>query len=242
MYIKACRQILVHYSKRFFKENFLDKILSIEDDPVLSVRIHLVPLLIEIKSILRLPADRQLILKIETMMRYFVTDKTITLHDLANNGLLQLDQIRSYNTLSIFSNHSSNDHIDQKKEYEEDFLDEIDASSRSLSSKSNETNSISKRLGDTSISTKQTTILKTSPLSKTYSDDCNRKSSLSPDTNDELKDKKVSVAKQRRKSITGNTISSRLSNQSTIKKNFKCKDIQQKKCIFIFIFILLILF
>ncbi len=38
MYIRACRQILVHYSKRFFKENFLDTILPIESDPVLSVR------------------------------------------------------------------------------------------------------------------------------------------------------------------------------------------------------------
>jgi len=37
MYIRACRQILVHYSKRFFKENFLDTILSIEYDSVLSV-------------------------------------------------------------------------------------------------------------------------------------------------------------------------------------------------------------
>ena len=38
MYIKACRRILVHYSKRFFKENFLDTILPIENDSVLSVR------------------------------------------------------------------------------------------------------------------------------------------------------------------------------------------------------------
>lgn len=37
MYIRACRQILIHYSKRFFKENFLDTILPIENDPVLSV-------------------------------------------------------------------------------------------------------------------------------------------------------------------------------------------------------------
>ena len=37
MYIRACRQILVHYSKRFFKENFLDTVLPIENDPVLSV-------------------------------------------------------------------------------------------------------------------------------------------------------------------------------------------------------------
>lgn len=40
MYIKACQQILVHYSKRFFKENILDTILSIEDDPVLSVCLY----------------------------------------------------------------------------------------------------------------------------------------------------------------------------------------------------------
>jgi hypothetical protein len=82
------------------------------------------------------------------MMRYFVTDRTITLHDLANNGLLQLDQIRSYNPLSIFSNHSSDDNNDRKKENEEDILDEIDTSSRRSSNKFNESNTLTKRFTD----------------------------------------------------------------------------------------------
>jgi hypothetical protein len=157
-------------------------------------------------------------------MRYFVTDKTITLHDLANNGLLQLDQIRSYNPLTIFSNHSSDDNNDQKKEYEEDFLDEIDTSSRRLSNKSSEPTPTSKRLTDTSLSTKQTTILKSPKLTKTYSDDYEQKSIVSSDINDELKDKKISLTKQqRRQTVTGTTLSSRSSNQSASKKSSKCK-------------------
>ncbi|CAF2512648.1 unnamed protein product [Rotaria sp. Silwood2] len=230
MYIRVCRQILVHYSKRFFKENFLDTILSIEYDPVLSVRIQLVPLLVEIKSILRLPADRQPISKIETMMGYFLADKTLTLHDLANNGLLQLDQIRSYNTASIFSNHSSDDNNDKKKENEEYFLDEIDASTRRSLNKSNDQYSISKRLTDTSISQKQTTSLRSAQLLKTSSDILQRKSSLPSDTNHEMQDRKISLTKQRRRqTLADNTVSttssSRLSNQTPTKKNSKGKNI-----------------
>ncbi|CAF3242289.1 unnamed protein product [Rotaria socialis] len=221
MYIKVCRQILVHYSKRFFKENFLDTIISIEYDPVLSVRIQLVPLLVEIKSILRLPADLQSISKIETMMEYFLADKTLTLHDLANNGLLQLDQIRSYNTLSL-SNHSTDDKNDQQKENEEYFLDEIDISSRRSLNKSSEPYSISKRLTDTSISTKQQTSLRTSQLLKTSADIHRRKSSLPTDAHHQSKDNKVSVTKQRRgQTFTDATTSSRLIHQTSTKKNSK---------------------
>lgn len=37
MYVKVCRRALVHYSKRFFKENFLETVLSIDYDSVSSV-------------------------------------------------------------------------------------------------------------------------------------------------------------------------------------------------------------
>jgi len=173
-------------------------------------------LLIEIKSILRYPADRQFISKIEKMMGCFLADKTITLHDLANNGLLQLDQIRSYNPLSIFSNHSSNDNNDQKKETEEDFLDDIDTSSRRSSNKFNEQNSPSRRLTDTSIPTKQT------KLTRISSDDNQRKSALPLETTSDLKEKRINLTKQeRRQTVTANA---RLSNQPTIKKTTKCKE------------------
>jgi hypothetical protein len=152
------------------------------------------------------------------MMACFLADKTINLHDLANNGLLQLDQIRSYHAISIFSNHSSDDNNDKKKENEEDFLDEIDASSRRSSSKSHEQHSISKRLTDTTISNKQ--------LIKNSLNDHHRKSSLSFDTTSEIKDKKISVSVQRRRqTVADSSTSSRLPNQTSIKKNSKCKNI-----------------
>lgn len=219
MFVRACRQILVHYSKKFFKEFLFEHILSLQNDPVLSVRIHLIPLLVEIKSILRYPADRQLILKIESLMRCFLADKTITLHDLANNGLLQLDQIRSYNTLL---NHSSDDSNDQKKENEEELLDEIDSSARRSSKKFNEQNTLSKRLTDTSISSKQIQTNKSPKLTRRASDDSQRKSSASSELNCDLKEKRYSLTKQQRQQIAANSnISSRLANQTTTKKSSK---------------------
>lgn len=219
MFVRACRQILVHYSKKFFKEFLFEHILSLQNDPVLSVRIHLIPLLVEIKSILRYPADRQLILKIESLMRCFLADKTITLHDLANNGLLQLDQIRSYNTLL---NHSSDDSNDQKKENDEELLDEIDSSARRSSKKFNEQNTLSKRLTDTSISSKQIQTNKSPKLTRRASDDSQRKSSASSELNCDLKEKRYSLTKQQRQQIAANSnISSRLANQTTTKKSSK---------------------
>ena len=157
------------------------------------------------------------------MMGCFLADRTTTLHDLANNGLLQLDQIRSYNPLSIFSNQSSNDNDDKEKEAEENFLDEIDTSSRRTSSKVNEQNSLSKRLTDTSITTKQTKI------SRISSDENPRKSSLSSETSSDSKEKRIAASKQqRRQTVPVNPVSSRLSNQTTGKKTSKCKE--KKQC------------
>jgi hypothetical protein len=171
-------------------------------------------------------------------MECFLASKTTTLHDLANNGLLQLDQIRSYNTLS---NHTldDNNNTDQIKENEEDLLDEIDISSRRSSNKSTDQNIISKRLTDTSISTKQLLSLKSPRSSKTSDDHHYRKSSLPTDANYELKNNKISLTKQQRRQTlvdsTTSSSSSRLSHQTLIKKNFKCMNISQsnkKKALF----------
>ncbi len=175
------------------------------------------------------------------MMECFLASKTTTLHDLANNGLLQLDQIRSYNTLPIFSNHTSDDNnTDQIKENEEDLLDEIDISSRRSSNKSTDQNIISKRLTDTSISTKQLLSLKSPRSSKTSDDHHYRKSSLPTDANYELKNNKITLTKQQRRQtfVDSTTSSSRLSHQTLIKKNFKCMNISQsnKKKSFVFYF------
>mgnify|MGYP001066916474 FL=1 len=158
-------------------------------------------------------------------MRCFLADKTITLHDLANNGLLQLDQIRSYN---ILSNHLSDDSNDQRKENEEELLDEIDSSSRRSSKKFNEQTILTKRLTETSISSKQQKSAKQSPkITRRASDDTQRKSSISSELHFDLKEKRYSLTKQQRQQITANsTISSRLTNQNTTKKSSKCIDKQ----------------
>jgi hypothetical protein len=172
------------------------------------------------------------------MMGYFLADKTITLHDLANNGLLQLDQIRSYNTSLLFSNHSSDDNPDQTKENEEYFLDELDSSSRRSLTKSSDQHSIPKRLTDTSLATaKQTSSLKSAQTSKQSSDDRQRKSSLPGNTQYDIKDNQIPLTKQqRRQTVAASTLpaSSRLANQTTTKKSSKCKLNLKKMLIFIF--------
>lgn len=153
------------------------------------------------------------------MMECFLADKTITLHDLANNGLLQLDQIRSYNPSSVLSNQPNNDHDDQRKESEELFLDELDVSSRRPVSKSSDQHSLSKRMTDTSISVKPL-VTKGSRSSKSFSDDHQRKPSFTLDTHHELRPTRTPSSKPRRRQtiVDGASSTSRLANPSSGKK------------------------
>ena len=296
MYLRVCRQVLVHYSKRFFKENFLETILSIDYDRVSSVSQHeslvsegcqsliridhaaltsnrcsrsssndsLIYGLVEIHVAMwrvlfscssagadciewvcvlptfesgflsarfesnschcwsrssrfsRLPVDKHSISKIETMMECFLADKTITLHDLANNGLLQLDQIRSYNPSSVLFTQSNNDDDDQGKESEERFLDELDVSSRRPPSKSTDQHSLPKRPTDSSVSVKSLST-KNSRSSKSFSDDRQRKSSFSMETHHEIRPTRTPSSKpQRRQTLVDGA--SRLANPSSGKK------------------------
>ena len=180
------------------------------------------PLLVEIKSILRLPADRQWIGKIETIMERLLTDKTITLHDLANRGLLQLDQIRSYTTASTANPPSSADD-DQRKAHEETLLDECEASK-----KLSDQHTLSKRLTDTSISAKQPSLAAVRS-SKSFSKDRQRKSSLSLEHQYRANKTPPSIATHRRRQTltesTLSTASSRLLAQASMKKIFKCNSI-----------------
>ena len=175
-------------------------------------------MLIEIKSILRLPADRYFITKIETIMGCFLSDRTLTLHDLANNGLLQLDRIRVYKPLSIYPNQTSDDD-DIEKETEEDFLEEIDPSSRRSSNKSNEPILLTKRQTDPLLTSKQT------KLNKSLSNESPRKS------NENHSEKKTSTNREQRRQVnTASATSSRSSKQTTTattttKKTSKCKKI-----------------
>lgn len=162
------------------------------------------------------------------MMECFLVDKTITLHDLANNGLLQLDQIRSYNPSTVLLNQStSNDQDDQRKENDEIFLDELDSASRRPVSKSSEVNSLSKRLNETSMSTK-------SPRpSKSFSDERQRKSSFSLDSQQENKLPSTSslATKPRRRQVVATATSSTptssrpVTTSSRKKPANKCKNL-----------------
>lgn len=148
-------------------------------------------------------------------MGCFLSERTLTLHDLANNGLLQLDQIRVYNPLSIYPNQTSTNDNDIEKETEEDFLEEIDPSSRRSSNKSNEPVVLGKRQTDPALPSKQT------KLNKSLSNDNQRKSS----SNNE---KKTSNDREQRRQITtASTTSSRSSKPTTAttKKTSKCKKI-----------------
>lgn len=167
-------------------------------------------------------------------MGCFLADRTFTLHDLANNGLLQLDQIRVYNPLSIFANRTSTDDHDVEKETEEDFLEEIDPSSRRSSNKSNEQLPLIKRFADTPSTTKQTKV------TKSISNENQRKSSLIIESNSDVKEKKTTSSReQRRQTPTTNNGSPSLrsakqTTTTTTKKTSKCKKISLRRRKFIF--------
>lgn len=151
-------------------------------------------------------------------MERLLADKTITLHDLANRGLLQLDQIRSYPTAPT----STDD--DQRKAQEEALLDEFEASKKLA-----DQHTLSKRLTDTSISAKHPSLAAAVRPSKSFVKDRQRKSSLSFEHQYRANEAPTSAATHRRRQTltesTLSTASSRLLTQASMKKIFKCNSI-----------------
>ncbi|XP_075240666.1 serine/threonine-protein phosphatase 4 regulatory subunit 4-like [Convolutriloba macropyga] len=72
MFIELCRCFSKHFSRKFFKENFFDHLINLSADKVLDVRLAVSKYLPQVKSMLRLPVDRNLLHKLELAVRSLI--------------------------------------------------------------------------------------------------------------------------------------------------------------------------
>lgn len=72
IYIELCRCLARQFSRRFFKDHFMEPLLNLSCDKVIDVRLALSKVLPMVKSMLRLPGDRDLNQRLENALRNLI--------------------------------------------------------------------------------------------------------------------------------------------------------------------------
>lgn len=69
LFVDVCKNVIELYSKTFFKEYFYEYVLELQSDKVPNVRLKLCSILPQLKKIIKLPTDRNLLQQLETCVR-----------------------------------------------------------------------------------------------------------------------------------------------------------------------------
>ena len=72
IYIELCHCLARQFSRRFFKDHFLEPLLNLSSDKVIDVRLALSQFLPFVKSMFRIPADRDLNQRLENALRNLI--------------------------------------------------------------------------------------------------------------------------------------------------------------------------
>ncbi|EDQ92167.1 uncharacterized protein MONBRDRAFT_31281 [Monosiga brevicollis MX1] len=80
LFVNVAMEATRHFSIAFFKQHFVGSLLSLALDPVLNVRRSAIPRLLTIKKRLRLPLDRELVKRLDTVAENLLDCPPITKH------------------------------------------------------------------------------------------------------------------------------------------------------------------
>jgi len=136
LFIEFAWSYLSVFSRKAFKHNIYNHIISLFDDKCVNVRLCLCELLPSMKSILQLPADRHLHSQLEQGVRKFLsmeTDKDVS--RAIRNTIMLLDRIQNKRTQSKV-NISEEDRENERREKEEEQLLKLDEDGRKLEKQS----------------------------------------------------------------------------------------------------------
>ena len=76
MFIDICRFVLQYYSKTFFKEYLFEPILELTSDPVPNIRLRMCSILPDLKRLIKIPNDRNLVQLLDSSVRkIFISEK-----------------------------------------------------------------------------------------------------------------------------------------------------------------------
>lgn len=75
MFVRMMIQALEVFSSVYFKEHFFNALLNLAEDPVANIRMKVVSLLPQLKSLLWIPTDKKLLTSLESVVRHLVNNE-----------------------------------------------------------------------------------------------------------------------------------------------------------------------
>ncbi|XP_042072360.1 serine/threonine-protein phosphatase 4 regulatory subunit 4 isoform X4 [Haplochromis burtoni] len=122
-FLDVCETATEIFSRKYFNKHFLIPALELVHDPVANVRYKLCQLLPRLRSSLRLPADKQLLQKLDfCVQKLLCKEKDKDVVAMIRKTVLELDKL---DLSEPFHKRQERDLLDQKKEKEETLLLEM---------------------------------------------------------------------------------------------------------------------
>ncbi|XP_045916567.1 serine/threonine-protein phosphatase 4 regulatory subunit 4 isoform X2 [Micropterus dolomieu] len=119
-FLDVCEMATEIFSRKYFNKHFLISALELVHDPVANVRYKLCQLLPRLRSLLRLPADKQLLQQLEfCVQKLLCREKDKDVVATIRKTVLELDKL---DLTEPFHKRQERDLLDQKKEKEETLL------------------------------------------------------------------------------------------------------------------------
>ncbi|CAI5684921.1 serine/threonine-protein phosphatase 4 regulatory subunit 4 isoform X3 [Oreochromis niloticus] len=123
-FLDVCETATEIFSRKYFNKHFLIPALELVHDPVANVRYKLCQLLPRLRSSLRLPADKQLLQKLDfCVQKLLCKEKDKDVVAMIRKTVLELDKL---DLSEPFHKRQERDLLDQKKEKEETLLLEME--------------------------------------------------------------------------------------------------------------------
>ncbi|XP_028461792.1 serine/threonine-protein phosphatase 4 regulatory subunit 4 [Perca flavescens] len=130
-FLDVCETATDIFSRKYFNKHFLVPALELVHDPVANVRYKLCQLLPRLRSSLRLPADKQLLQKLDfCVQKLLCREKDKDVVAAIRKTVLELDKL---DIAEPFHKRQERDLLDQKKEKEETLLLEMEQLERQQS-------------------------------------------------------------------------------------------------------------
>ncbi|XP_076099621.1 serine/threonine-protein phosphatase 4 regulatory subunit 4-like isoform X7 [Mytilus galloprovincialis] len=123
LFVDVCKNVIELYSKTFFKEYFYEYVLELQSDKVPNVRLKLCSILPQLKKIIKLPTDRNLLQQLETCVRrLLLSEKDRDVLAAIKIAVDELDKIHVQMEPLTKRSFFEHDLVDQAKEEEEKLL------------------------------------------------------------------------------------------------------------------------
>lgn len=75
MFVRMMIEALEIFSSAYFKEHFFTVLLNLAEDPVANIRMKVISLLPQLKSMLRMPADKKLLTLLESTITHLINSE-----------------------------------------------------------------------------------------------------------------------------------------------------------------------